>query len=86
LILVNSGILYRGFKGKRLAEDDLSLATLKHRKNDNDDNFIPAKYGIVHWLFHTRPEETLWELQIRWKRDNKSKYSIVMTLMKSQSH
>jgi hypothetical protein len=35
LILVNSGRVYRGFKGKRLAEDDLSVVTLKHRKNGN---------------------------------------------------
>jgi len=35
LILVISGRVYWGFKGKGLAEDDPSMTTLKHRKNDN---------------------------------------------------
>jgi hypothetical protein len=35
LILVNSGIVYKVFKGKGLAEDDLSIVNLKHRKKGN---------------------------------------------------
>jgi hypothetical protein len=51
--------MYRDFEGEWLAEDDLSLATLKHRKNDN------CTYNLCRYLERLKEPDQYDHFKIR---------------------